>query len=456
MIGGGSMFRIDVEWEDNPRVRDPLLKSTWARIEIYARDKTDLICLTDCLSETSRSRRKGVHGSAFPLACWIVENWWLLLHESTRIDRYRGGRAAQGKPELRPWIARHNFLTARNGFALPDLTLYRDGEMIALRAASDPWGLLSDFPVQFVTDRELRLQPDSVAEGLRSFVEAVADRVRESNAREIPEAIEWLTNWEAIQGSSREEAMLCETAARMGLDPYDPSELPDRLVELIESSFPPLSPMLQVDLAEIASGTSLAADLEWIHKVSDQVGDEMSMATALLPKAEDSGPAFSEGYRKARLLRDQLDLPEVLADVQEFIGSRFGWEPEPIVVAPTNGVAERIKAIIGTGHDRVRIAIPSPMSQPTSRRFLLARAIFMARGSVISSPRLLTGASSWWQRASRAFAAEFLAPAEALVRRVGPQVTYDRLEALAGEFNVSSIIIRHQIVNHKLAEIIDL
>lgn len=66
------MLNFKVDWERSPRVRDRLFRATWARLEIHARDGTREICLTDCVGEKSRSLRRGVYGSVFPVARWIV------------------------------------------------------------------------------------------------------------------------------------------------------------------------------------------------------------------------------------------------------------------------------------------------------------------------------------------------------------------------------------------------
>jgi hypothetical protein len=83
------MLHFKIEWEDGPRVQDRLLRATWARLEIHARDGGRDVCLTDCVGKRSLSLRHGVYGSAFPLARWVVENWWPLLGESLRTERFR-------------------------------------------------------------------------------------------------------------------------------------------------------------------------------------------------------------------------------------------------------------------------------------------------------------------------------------------------------------------------------
>ena len=173
------MLRFRVHWEDEPRVREPLLRASWARLEILARDGERQLCLTDCVGERSQSLRRGIYRSVFPVAEWIVENWWSLLNESLRADKFRGARLLAKNESLRPWVPLHSLLAARGGFALPDLTLYRDGSRVVVRCVPDPSEIETPYPVRFVRDVELRLPFAQIEAGLPDFVEAVTDRVRE-------------------------------------------------------------------------------------------------------------------------------------------------------------------------------------------------------------------------------------------------------------------------------------
>ena len=87
-------------------------------------------------------------------------------------------------------------------------------------------------------------------------------------------------------------------------------------------------------------------------------------------------------------------------------------------------------------------------------RFRLARsAFFLYREMGQTPPRLVTRAFGWDQRASRAFAAELLAPSAALRDKVGAFVAPDEIDELARIFDVRPTVIEHQLLNHKLASI---
>ncbi|MGL5888492.1 MAG: ImmA/IrrE family metallo-endopeptidase, partial [Bacteroidia bacterium] len=68
---------------------------------------------------------------------------------------------------------------------------------------------------------------------------------------------------------------------------------------------------------------------------------------------------------------------------------------------------------------------------------------------------LITESKDFMQKRNKAFAAEFLAPANTLKKKITTsKLSDDDIDDLATELNVSSLVIRHQIENHKIAEII--
>lgn len=72
------------------------------------------------------------------------------------------------------------------------------------------------------------------------------------------------------------------------------------------------------------------------------------------------------------------------------------------------------------------------------------------------TPHLVTASSDPDQQESRTFAAELLAPADFLRRRLTSRfVDRDDIARLAAELVVSPMLIEHQLRNHRVAEIID-
>ena len=88
-------------------------------------------------------------------------------------------------------------------------------------------------------------------------------------------------------------------------------------------------------------------------------------------------------------------------------------------------------------------------------RFRLARALFLLHFAATPGRRLVTSAHTWDQRASRAFAAEVLAPAAALAKHVGARISLRDIDELADEYQVSPLVVEHQIENHRLGSLTD-
>jgi hypothetical protein len=147
-------FHITLEWEEPPHSRAPELNATWARLAIYA----DQVPVTKVEDHRSRGVRDGIYVPLYPIAEWMVSNWWFLWHE-WRMDR----------PD-----ARHNLLSAREGFALPDLSFNPTETRMSLawRRRANQFGRVS-----FLTEGSRVLFKDVVQQELRSFVDAVVQRL---------------------------------------------------------------------------------------------------------------------------------------------------------------------------------------------------------------------------------------------------------------------------------------
>ena len=450
------MLRFDLEWQDAPGVRDPLLRETWSRLEAVASDAEGEACLTQCLDRKAGSLRRGVYGSTFPLARWVVENWWALVSEGLRSEGAPGGRAPASNPALREWLRRHNLLAARGGFALPDLTLFREGGFLALRSVPDPDDPASPYPIRFVADRGLRIPIDEAEVGLRNLVDAVAGRVAD-RAPDSGEARSFLADWDAIRTAAGPERRLCEAAAAMGLDPYDPAEVDEGLEALLDGPLAKVAAGLADELVRTTTPPSLALDLAWIEaaKAAVQAGPSRGLSP-IAGSPPGSEPAHVAGYRAADRLRAALGVSDRLDDLETIMAECCGWDASPVVVPPRDGVASRIHGLVGFDPSgRRRLATPGLATSSASRRFLLARALFLSVSETSQDEGLLTRSTSWLQRASRAFAAELLAPADALARRVTEGLTDEQVGALAEEFQVSPVLIARQVENHRLAVLID-
>ena len=79
---------------------------------------------------------------------------------------------------------------------------------------------------------------------------------------------------------------------------------------------------------------------------------------------------------------------------------------------------------------------------------MAARSVYHAFNTSDGRERLVTAAFSWDQKASRAFAAELLAPQQALADRVSaPEADVNIIEELSKTFQTSTVVIEKQLEN---------
>ena len=465
------MIRFRMEWQDAPGVRDTVLARTWCRLVI----EVDGRLVTRAIDSRSDSLRGGIYGSAFPLGRWIVENWWFLLNESYRFPVRYPSRELARAPRDRTWAQRHSLLAAREGGALPDLTLHRDERKVVARWAPDGGGSIHP-SLRFTDEGETHLEAADAERGLAETVEAVLSRLE---GFEEPEVAAFREDWAAITGATEQERKLCEWSARLGVDPFDPEELSDELAETLSDLVSNLDAALRDDLLDAERPATLQRDIAWLREAEALAADAGrarnrepalqsrkrerrigGLAAVLDPEAarpgSDAEVAYDLGYRCAAILRRHLspaDGHEPIGDMDEIL-VRLGWAQTPSRKMKPEPESP-LEAALTVSSDNAPVAIVADTDQ-AGIRFKLARSIFLrhfARNR--RRRRLATEAHTREQRASRAFAAEFLAPAAGLSRHLGERVSRVEIDDLANRYRISPFVVSHQIQNHRLAWIGD-
>lgn len=436
-------FQMDFEWEQPGGARGPELRATWARLCI----RVDGRPITRLEDETIRATRDAVYGPLYPIAEWIVANWWNLLHEVASPRREASGGFED----------RHNLARAAEGFALPDLNIQPIGRRILLRWTPGHW---ASGRLRFLGEGAVFLDREEAVGVFQRFVTGVIHRLREEGVSDTFLEEEW----KAIQNADPEEKNFCRSMGRLGLDPYAPD---DRdwlsILREIEDSLP----------AGIREEFLSVADPDEVAAQGRRLGQWISRARALdlhLPeltdlRAETQGISASiptdalpwdGGYAFARDLRKLLGVPperhfSSLAEIgavfqappsewQNAISVGEGW------AAFINGVlaATKTGAPLFSLHQRYE----------AGRVFTLCRMLFEYLSEADGTSAIVSPADSGRQKRNRAFAAEFIAPAAAIQSQIpsGP-LTEEGVQDLAETFGTSSFIIRHQIENHGIARI---
>ncbi len=439
-------MKFDVEWLEAPGVRDRVLAATWARLQITANDAN----VIELVHQASHTRRLAVYGSVFPLVEWLVENWWHVLNEPSQTSPLEPGRRAP-KWKL-PWVQRHNLLAAREGTALPDAAFMRDGDEIVVCWFPDG-NESGESRVRFLGNGLERVGVADFENAATALVKATFERLR-AIVGDDEILVRTSEAWREITTADTSERELCRSLALLGVDPYDPDEATDTLVDLVERSACDLPAALFDDLLEGSRPTGLQAAVTWLQTNRGTLAEgtaNHSYPTLTSPWAPS---AHQTGYSLARESRTKLfgiDSREAINDLEELVVDQLGWDANPVRISH-NGMD--LEGLVGISAQTEKPVIIDPGSREGwARRFLLARSAFFTVTGTLGQGRLLTRAVTRSQRASRAFAAELLAPASALAERAGGIVSSDEVTALCEEFGVNPLLIEHQLLNHGIGTI---
>lgn len=437
---------IECEWIDQPVAADPLERRTWARIAMSAAGRS----VTRVWDRDAQAERTSLYLPAFPLARWLVANWWAMLHEPAPFGASEAFPSSDGDwtAEQRDWQLRHCLRAAESGLLLPHACLFSDGRKVVIDWSADDEDAYPHLPGYFVESSRVSLDRGEVQTTLREFVSAVISRLdsqTDERVRRLRQA------WEALIAADPDEEAFCRAAGRMGLDPYQIDDWEPSLADLLESRLGhDLDQPIVVDFLESAEAETAATLWQWVDETRASLDLRRSPTTASLPLLDAKSPA-KMGYRLARRVRESMVSRSQgpLDDVGE-AAPAMGIEPISFVDC-NHLLNPRVKATVGwRAGKQPLLAGPRPAREDNAR-FLQARALYHAAFACGAGPRLLTEARTWDQQASRAFAAELLAPQAELKARFDDAEWVEDPEevvgALATAYRVSKMIVWHQLEN---------
>jgi len=300
-------------------------------------------------------------------------------------------------------------------------------------------------PIRFASDGSRILRADEVRVELATIVDHVLERLVEAGMPKTALAEEWT---EVARADSEEKAF-CQTAARMGLDPYS---IDDAMTDEIVSTANRLPSEIVDDFFDSADTMALAAAADWALRASPVAGRAAAKATQTLgtiqeaistrvnlTDATDAERPWTPGYAMARQLRHAL----AVKDADQFDMSPW------VGVGDVSAASHGIYGFAAVKGDRCGVVLGDQGLGATARRFGQARAL----GRILARPErqqfVLSAARSQDERVARAFAAELLAPAEG-IRQTLESIGKDddsAMEAVAQRFRVSPLLVRHQYDN---------
>ncbi|OJW18885.1 MAG: hypothetical protein BGO49_17695 [Planctomycetales bacterium 71-10] len=346
-------------------------------------------------------------------------------------------------PGWHSWTRRHCLRAADSSVLLPSLYIYSDGRDLIAESHPDRSDSLPNFPGEFLCDEAEVIDGRATESALSTFIDQTFDRIEGVDGDRATRAVE---QWHAIRNADEEEAGYCKLVGRMGLDPYDPEEISDHLAAFFEAMLDEDDPLAR-DLTEVAKPDAVEAQWRWVMDVSrDFALGPRSIDPPFAPPARTGSPA-EYGYdfaRRVRAYADQMDAPIQSVEAIARIAVRSPFNAVDRSHVPGRG----IKAVVGQSAAGEFLVVGPEAPGHCSRRFKDARSLYHAIATTSPSQRLVTDAYSSDQKASRAFAAELLAPRDALLDRLAGSVAGpEAIDRLSREFQVSPLVVQMQLKN---------
>ena len=440
-----SSFEIEFDFEDPGPAVPPTHRATWARLSIRVGGHT----VTRVFDRGAKTIRDYIRLPLYPIAEWIAYRWWSLLYEPETPEKQQD------------YIRRHSLRLATDGFVFPDLSLAPEGKDVRVEwhEFHHPFA-----PLTFFGHGSAAVDNEHLRKTLFNLIQVVLKRLGEFGIADAP----LIDEWRAISDTMRDQDELdyCILASMTGGDPYGLDEGQHR--HLLESFESIGERVLLEDLCAVTSLESISDDISWLERcreivTENLVGRELhSLKKRLNWKAESTISPWEVGYSRARELRSVLNLNGQVFGQTEDLAARLLGTPTVVDLEQrlfTQIPNELINAIAVQTRDS-RFGIMMKRHGDTHNRFNLCRA-FHGMLANNESTALVTHTHSSRQKTNRAFAAEFLAPAnslrQVLLQRFGElgsrKIGADTVQELADDFGVDTAVIVHQLINHRIARI---
>jgi hypothetical protein len=394
--------------------------------------------LTEHDDTFSRTIRQEVLVSAYPLALWLAGNWWRLLHEPRPPERLRPST---------DWRLAHEWPAANAGTIWPALVMASEGGTVQFQAESAAGSrqqsirYLNRLPVPVSIPRE------QVEVTFDAFIASVLDRLEAWDATHT----ELLDLWQEVEAerADQEASRYRRLEACMG---FDPDEAPEPLMEQAIQIAVTMGPNNFSEIAPVYGQASQgsASGLQQLQQLLESPALEArwQLVEIVFQKPIQARTPWRRAQQLARALREHLGLSN---------------EPIPTtLLCDLFGLTQQaFESSLPPKRQPIALAVPGPTGKiglhlrkfyPSARRFELARFIGDA---------LVTGsrADSWYvssdiptvrQKIQRAFAAEFLCPAEGALEQLSGDYSEPAVEQVAERFGVSTEIVENLIANQEV------
>ena len=336
----------------------------------------------------------------------------------------------------------HSLLLHRRGYLIPDLVLDFDGARFRISNKGGSWPEEVYFhpcDPAFLSEEELRST-------LGGFIGDVVSRLRGKGVEDCTT----VSRWSRIQESLGDpgEALFCEAAGALELDPYFMSEADERFIEgmvelfrdresLVEflsgvSEYPSNRRRIKDWMDQMDARSREESELPGLPEIAEQVRDHLGSR---------ADRPWAIGYRAAKKLRDLFrgSWGPSSQDLSSRLGAR---EFAAVDSDPLPGIFAMGSA--GEGPPRVHLR---KRSSQEDQNFDFARAVGYATCFPDSSRFVVNNLHrSSRQAVTRAFAAELLAPGEIVS---GMHEEGHDTYLIADRLGVPAQVVEHQLENKR-------
>lgn len=434
-------FSYKINWQvpDNSPV--PEDRFTCASLELLV----DNTSITKHENVRANAINESVTIPLYPLAEWMVKNWWALFYEKNQIEP--------------GFEKRHNIKYSGSGYSLPDFTITPESKRIFLQWR--PLRLIHH-QVNFIESGKARVDRNSFYSEIRRFVSNVITRLEQYNITDS----ELQREWKVITEAQSDEVDFCKYAGTLGLDPYSIDEdIQDKIIE-VHAGIPE---EVRDAFFEISTIENIIYEKEMLDKAISYAQNSQPEYDKLVDLKNQIEPQpvyllkpWEQGYAEARLLRSIIGLNGQIINKNDIVEDKLGVALSSLFVDPSANLvnidSNRFSGLLAINKELQPGFAFFKKSSTTfmneqNQRFTFSRVLreYLFDNSPLS---LIRESSDFGQKRNKAFAAEFLAPAETLRKKITVgEVSDVDIAQIAEDLNVSSWVVKYQIQNNKLATI---
>ena len=420
-------FSIDFDWLDCS-ASSHQDRFTQASLGISVND----IVVTELQDLLTKTVRPKMRVSAYDFAVWLMENWWRVVYEPER----KGSLS---------WEMSHCMGSIGQGFLWPEICFISDGAVITVESKATPRSAKQ--MARYLNSAQEQISKKVFIDEVFNFVDAVIGRLNESSSTN--HSLIDLRNVLNEEIQNPEESTWRQFEALLG---FDPDEAPK---ERVESLLTQSQNFGEKSVCEVIASTGAVYDatFEWLESLHYGMGVCVTIPDADLLKkltmridpdlrpwerAEDAAKIVKKHWA----ISDYPVSSHQLSDLFSFLPEQIKGQQKnvPMALGLRNGESDSIDTLFNSNFE-------------TNNRFSLLRVVAdhfysSERDRILPVTKVRTAR----QKFQRAFAQEFLCPADQLNAFIDDDLSEENIENAARHFNVSSRLVATTLLNKDILD----